>query len=125
VRVTRIVPARVDSSLVRLASSAFLGDLAEAAVRVLLYESGLLHTKSMTVDGEITLIGSANMDMRSFRLNFELNAFVYDRTLCDEMAAQFDLDLAQASEFTFESAARTPYPRKLAQQTARLMSPLL
>ena len=65
------------------------------------------------------------MDMRSFRLNFELNAFVYDRALCEEMARQFELDLAQASEFTHDSAARTPYPQKLAQQIARLMSPLL
>jgi cardiolipin synthase len=65
------------------------------------------------------------MDMRSFRLNFELNAFVFDRRFCDEMARQFELDLEQGSEFTLHDVRNSPYPRRLAQQTARLMSPLL
>jgi len=140
VDVRLLVPMRPDSLVVGLASRSYFEQLLRAGARIFLYEGfrrrrlmrargevrkGFLHAKTMVVDSWMGTIGSANMDMRSFRLNFELNAFVYDRTLCDEMAAQFDLDLAQASEFTFESAARTPYPRKLAQQTARLMSPLL
>jgi cardiolipin synthase len=140
VDVRLLVPIRPDSLLVGLASRSYFAHLLRAGVRIFLYEGfrrrrlgrgragarkGFLHAKTMVVDSWMGTIGSANMDMRSFRLNFELNAFVYDRTLCDEMAAQFELDLEQASEFTRESVARTPYPRKLAQQTARLMSPLL
>ncbi|MFA6957783.1 MAG: cardiolipin synthase [Thermoanaerobaculia bacterium] len=140
VDVKLLVPMRPDSLVVGLASRSYFGHLLRAGARIFLYEGfrrrrlgrgrgdarkGFLHAKTMVVDTWMGTIGSANMDMRSFRLNFELNAFVYDHALCEAMATQFELDLAQASEFTFESAARTPYPRKLAQQTARLMSPLL
>lgn len=140
VDVRLLLPIKPDSLVVGLASRSYFEQLLRAGARIFLYEGfrrsrlgrrrearrkGFLHAKTMVVDSWMGTIGSANMDMRSFRLNFELNAFVYDHALCEAMAAQFELDLAQASEFTFESAARTPYPSKLAQQTARLMSPLL
>lgn len=135
-----LVPMKADSLVIDLASRSYFGHLLHAGVRVFLYEGfrrrrfargrnserkGFLHAKTMVVDSWMGTIGSANMDMRSFRLNFELNAFVYDRSLCDQMARQFELDLAQASEYTLESAAKTSYPSRLAQQSARLMSPLL
>lgn len=140
VDVRLLVPIKADSLAVGLASRSYFGHLLRSGARIFLYEGfrrrrfgrgrpsprkGFLHAKTMVVDSWMGTIGSANMDMRSFRLNFELNAFVFDRALCDEMARQFELDLAQASEYTQESAAKTSYPAKLAQQIARLMSPLL
>ena len=140
VDVQLLLPMKPDSLVIGLASRSYFEPLLRAGARIFLYEGfrrrrfgrgrgserkGFLHAKTMVVDSWMGTIGSANMDMRSFRLNFELNAFVYDRALCEEMARQFELDLAQASEFTHDSAARTPYPQKLAQQIARLMSPLL
>ena len=131
---------KADSLVIGLASRSYFGHLLRSGARIFLYEGfrrrrfgrgrsserkGFLHAKTMVVDSWMGTIGSANMDMRSFRLNFELNAFVYERALCDQMARQFELDLAQASEYTLESAAKTPYPSRLAQQSARLMSPLL
>jgi cardiolipin synthase len=79
----------------------------------------------MVVDSWMATVGSANMDMRSFRLNFELNAFVFDTPFCEGMSAQFELDLSHASELTADALRDTPFPRRLARQAARLMSPLL
>ena len=138
VDVRLLVPRRPDSVIVGLASHTYFDLLLRAGARVFLYEGlrrsrfgraaarqGFLHAKTMVVDSWMATVGSANMDMRSFRLNFELNAFVYDPAFCDGMAAQFELDLAHASELTGDDLRDAPYPRRLAQQTARLMSPLL
>ena len=76
-----IFPARNDSWIVGAASRSYYSDLLAAGVRIFEYEGGLLHTKSLTIDGEITLIGSANMDRRSFELNFENNILFYDQAL--------------------------------------------
>ncbi len=61
----------------------YYADLLAAGVRIFEYEGGLLHTKSMTIDGEVTLIGSANMDRRSFELNYENNILFYDQALTE------------------------------------------
>ncbi len=76
--VTIVVPAKNDSRLVRLASEAITGDLLAAGVRIQGFEGGLLHTKSITVDGEMALFGSLNLDPRSLWLNFEISLLVYD-----------------------------------------------
>ena len=75
---TIIFPARNDSWIVAWASRSYYADLLAAGVRIYEYQGGLLHTKSLTVDGELTLIGSANMDRRSMELNYENNILVYD-----------------------------------------------
>ncbi|NJD32442.1 MAG: cardiolipin synthase [Gammaproteobacteria bacterium] len=76
--VTLIVPARNDSWLVEYASRWFFEDLSDAGVRILRYTGGLLHTKSITVDGAMALFGTANLDIRSLALNFELMVAIYD-----------------------------------------------
>jgi len=80
-----IFPARNDSWIVAAASRSYYADLLAAGVRIFEYEGGLLHTKSLTVDGEVTLIGSANMDRRSFELNFENNILFYDQALTADL----------------------------------------
>ena len=76
---TIIFPARNDSWIVAAASRSYYADLLRAGVKVYEYEGGLLHTKSLTVDGELTLIGSANMDRRSFDLNYENNILFFSK----------------------------------------------
>jgi cardiolipin synthase len=78
---TIVFPARNDSWIVGAASRSYYADLLVAGVKIYEYEGGLLHTKSVTVDDEITLIGSANMDRRSFELNYENNILFHDPTL--------------------------------------------
>jgi len=77
------------------------------------------------VDDWVATIGSANMDMRSFKLNFEINAFVFDPRLCDDMARQFTLDLEAATQVTREWDRHMGLARRLVRGIARLLSPLL
>ena len=85
VETTIIFPARNDSWIVGAASRSYYSELLAAGVRIFEYEGGLLHTKSLTLDGEVTLIGSANMDRRSFDLNYENNILVCDPALTADM----------------------------------------
>jgi cardiolipin synthase A/B len=85
---TIVLPARNDSWIVAAASHSYYAGLLDAGVKIYEYVGGLLHTKSMTVDGEVTLIGSANIDRRSFELNFENNILFVDRALTAEMRAR-------------------------------------
>ena len=74
-----MLPARSDSKVVDLASHSYLDDMMKAGVKILFYKPGFLHSKLLIIDDSLTVIGSANMDFRSFEHNFEVNAFVYDR----------------------------------------------
>jgi cardiolipin synthase len=120
-----LVPAKGDSLLVSLASRSYFPRLLEAGVRVFLYQRGFVHEKTMVVEWWVGTIGSANMDMRSFNLNFELNAFVFGERFVDGLAEQFLADLDQSTELTPAQEAQVPRTRRFARATARLLSPLL
>lgn len=125
VDVTLIVPARVDSQLVHYASRAYQVELLKAGVKVALYEGGLLHTKSITIDDDLTLFGSLNLDPRSLRLNFEITLSVYDRTFHDEVRALQQSYLANSTSLDLASCeARSPAMQFL-QNSARLLGPVL
>ena len=83
VATTVVFPARNDSWIVAAASRSYYAELLDAGVRIFEYDGGLLHTKSLTLDGEVTLIGSANIDRRSFDLNFENNILFFDAGVTD------------------------------------------
>ena len=89
------------------------------------YEGGLLHTKSLTVDGEITLIGSANMDRRSFELNYENNILFYDPALTSEMRQRQDSYIASSHPVTSEIVASWPKHRRLWNNTIAMLGPVL
>jgi cardiolipin synthase len=125
VAVTLIVPRRVDSRLVRLASNASLGDLAESGVRVLLFEGGLLHTKSVTVDGEMSLMGTLNLDPRSFYLNFEITLAVYDRAFSEDLRRLQQSYAEQSQAMDLDVWRSRSGLERLADNAARLLSPLL
>src|SRR5207344_153121 len=88
VATTVVFPKRNDSWIVAAASRSYYRDMLDAGVRIREYVGGLLHTKSLTVDGELTLIGSANIDRRSFELNSENNILLCDATLTAAMHAR-------------------------------------
>jgi len=125
VDVRLLVPSRSDSRLVTWASASYFPRLIRAGVRVFAYERGFLHAKSMAVDSWVATIGSANLDMRSFHLNFELNAFVFGGRFADDLAARFEQDLGHAREVTAADVARQGYGRRILHAGARLFSPLL
>ncbi len=125
VDVRLLLPSKSDSWLVTHASRSYYAGLLQAGARIFEYERGFVHAKTMVVDDWAATVGSANMDMRSFNLNFELNAFVFDARLCDDMAAHFDTDLETASEVTLERERRVGVTRRLLRGAARLLSPML
>jgi cardiolipin synthase A/B len=107
------------------AGNTYLADIANAGVRVFLYEKGYLHAKTISIDSEICSIGSANIDIRSFSINYELNAVLYSERLARELEADFERDLAHCTEFD-PAGYRDRNPAiRLRDSVARLFSPLL
>lgn len=125
VATTIILPARNDSWVVGAASRSYYGALLAAGVRIFEYEGGLLHTKSLTLDGEITLIGSANMDRRSFELNYENNILFYDPALTAEIRHRQDSYIARSHPVTAEMVASWPMRRRLLNNTIAMLGPVL
>ena len=125
VKVVLILPRRVDSTLVRYASSAFKGDLLEAGVRIALFNDGLLHTKSVTVDREHSLFGSVNLDPRSFRLNFEILLAMYDSHFTAQLADLQQTYIDRSELMDLETYRRRPLRHKILESFARLLGPLL
>lgn len=125
VAVTLIVPERVDSVLVRYASRAYNDDLLSAGVRILRFRGGLLHTKSVVVDGETTLFGTVNLDIRSLRLNFEVTMIAYDAHFGNAIR-ELQLRYATQSEPIDLQRWRKRRPlSRFVENAAQLMSPLL
>jgi cardiolipin synthase len=125
VHVILIVPAKVDSMLVRLASQAFKGDLCAAGVEIRLFDAGLLHTKSITIDGQRCLFGSLNLDPRSLFLNFEITLGIYDEPFTSQLRElqQSYIDQSEIMELN-EWEARSGLQR-FTENMARLVGPLL
>jgi cardiolipin synthase len=122
---TIVFPARNDSWIVAAASRSYYSDLLAAGVRIFEYEGGLLHTKSLTLDGEVTLIGSANMDRRSFELNYENNILLYDQALTAEMRQRQDSYIAQSSLVTREMVEGWSWRHRLWNNTIAMLGPVL
>ncbi len=122
---TIIFPARNDDFAVGAASRSYYADLLEAGVKIYEYGAGLLHAKSMTVDGEITLIGSANMDRRSFELNYENNILLCDPAATAQMRARQQHYLADCQPVTREAVAAWGWRTRLWNNAVAIIGPIL
>lgn len=120
-----VFPQRNDSRIVAAASRSYYADLLAAGVRIYEYVGGLLHTKSLTLDGEISLIGSANMDRRSFDLNYENNILLYDPNLTQQIRARQQRYLDSALRVDSEHVANWPRHRRLINNTVAMLGPVL
>ena len=125
VETTVILPARNDSFIVRAASRSYYADLLAAGVQIFEYDGGLLHAKTLTLDDGISLIGSANMDRRSFELNFENNILIHDRQLTSALRERQHSYLAQSHAVTRESVDSWPLTTRLQNNTIAMLGPLL
>ena len=125
VATTIIFPARNDSWIVGAASHSYYSELLAAGVRIFEYDGGLLHTKSLTLDGEISLIGSANMDRRSFELNYENNILFHDPALTADLRRRQDAYLARSQSVTTEMVARWHMTRRLWNNAIAMLGPVL
>ena len=117
--------ARADHRIVYAASSLYAFEAVRAGVKVLRYKPGFLHQKVVLVDEAITAIGSANLDNRSFRLNFELMLLTVDEAFAGQVAAMLEADFALARVVTKEDSQETHRLQQLGMRIARLISPIL
>ncbi|WP_421910137.1 cardiolipin synthase [Methanolacinia petrolearia] len=118
-------PCKPDHPFVYWAGFSYLWDLVEAGVRVFLYDKGFIHAKTIVVDGLVSSVGSANWDIRSFRLNFETNAFIYDDEVSAELKKAFEDDLEYCTEVTCEDYYKRTHAVMFKESVSRLLSGIL
>lgn len=125
VKVSIIVPEKVDSFLTRHASRSYYDDFLDVGVDIHLFGGGLLHTKSIMVDGSNSMFGTVNLDMRSLWINYEVALFVYDPEFAKELRA-LQQSYCDGSDRLDPEAWRTrPFPARLLENALRLASPIL
>jgi cardiolipin synthase A/B len=125
VDVTVLLPMRCDSVLVQHASAAHFDELLVAGVRIHRFHGGLLHTKSMVIDREVSMFGTLNFDLRSFHLNFEVSMLVYDAAFAGRLLALQRSYLADCDPVELQAWRRRPGWRRLVENAAQLASPVL
>lgn len=125
VKVKLLVPDKSDSFIVNAAARSYYGTILDCGAEIWLYQKGFVHAKTMVADGKLAIIGSANMDHRSFELNFEVNAMVYDTEIATQLKDAFYNDLKGAKKINPQTWKRRPLFKQLPEKFARLFSPLL
>ncbi|MDQ6420151.1 cardiolipin synthase [Paenibacillus sp. LHD-117] len=125
VSVSIMLPSKPDHFFVYWATHSYLGELLASGVKVYLYEQGFLHAKTLVVDRKVASVGTANLDIRSFKLNFEMNAFIYDTDTAAELADIFWDDAESSRELTMEDYRNRPLWDRFKESVSRLLSPIL
>ena len=125
VDVRLLLPSRPDHRIVYAASSLYAFEAVRAGVRVFRYQPGFLHQKVVLIDGEISAIGSANLDNRSFRLNFEVMLLTVDSAFAGEVEHMLEQDFALSLELNKDAGRETHRLQQLGMRVARLISPIL
>lgn len=120
-----MIPARSDSRLSDACTFSYMGRLLEAGVKVYRYTEGFLHSKAIVIDDFISIVGSANLDERSFNQNFEANAFIYEEKTAYRLKELFFRDMQNCEELTLEAWTNRRRHQKLKESFARLFSPLM
>ncbi len=120
-----ILPQKNDQRLVKFASRSFYNDLLKSGVKIYEFEPKILHAKLMTIDNNFTLIGSGNMDIRSFRLNFEITLLIQDREVTQQAQNFFDEDLKKSMHITQEQFTKRGLHREIIENACRILAPIL
>lgn len=120
-----IVPSVPDKKVVYWATKSYFEELLQAGVKIYRYQKGFLHSKALIVDGVVASIGSANMDLRSFKLDFELNALIYSSPSIDILIKEFFNDIKECEELAYESYKNRGIFMRFKESLGRLISPLL
>jgi len=125
VKIKLLVPFKSDSALVNAAARSYYNEILEAGVEVYLYKKGFVHAKTVVADGQLAIVGTANMDHRSFELNFEVNAMIYDAALAQQLKRAFEDDLKYSVKINPQDWGKRTLFRQLPEKLCRLFSPLL
>jgi cardiolipin synthase len=120
-----IVPGVSDSRIVNAAAHSYFRELLACGVRIFLYQKGFMHAKTMLIDDNLSIVGTANMDARSFDLNFEINAVVYGAELNRQLHQSFEADLRDSEEIFYQNWKKRAWLKEFGNDLARLLSPIL
>jgi cardiolipin synthase len=120
-----LLPEKADHLMVWLASFSYVPEVTGVGVKVFRYTEGFLHQKVFLVDDNLSSVGTANLDNRSLRLNFEVTALVYDRSFCDRVAEMLTADFAKSRDVSAKTFGELSLVMKLGSKAARLFSPVL
>ncbi|MCH8921709.1 MAG: hypothetical protein IIA67_01020 [Planctomycetes bacterium] len=120
-----LLPGESDWRLVQWAARSYYPELLASGVRIFEYQGGMVHAKNIVLDEDVSMVGSANLDIRSFRLNFELSCFVKDVALNEELSALFERNLQRSQEVELEALRRRHVVVRLTDAVANLLSPLM
>ncbi len=125
VDVKLLLPRKSDSFVVNTTTQSYFQDLLKSGVKIYTYTKGFVHAKTMVCDKKISIIGTANLDNRSFDLNFEINAVVYDEKIAEELTEIFEDDLKFSKQINLEDWVRRPFYKKLLEKVFKLFSSLM
>lgn len=125
VNVKLLLPMEPDFKIVRWAAQAYYDELLNAGVEIYLYKKGFVHAKTMVVDRQFAFIGTANLDTRSFDLNFEVGAVIYDVSVAEKLGKIFNDDLKDAVKVDFSIWKKRSKVGQFKDKIIRLLSPLL
>ena len=120
-----IIPGHPDHFFMPWAASSYIGELLEAGIKVYSYQNGFIHAKTIVADSAVMSIGTANLDIRSFKLNFEVNAFIFDDRIAKDGEAQFMKDIEESKEITKEIYDNRSISIRIKESLIRLVSPIL
>ncbi|WP_411843811.1 cardiolipin synthase [Salinicoccus sp. HZC-1] len=120
-----MIPNKPDHPFVYPVTFSFVGEMMQAGAKTYIYDEGFLHAKTIVVDGKVSSVGTANVDMRSAELNFELNTFIYHEKFAEEMKDIFRKDMAASTQFTEEMYNNRSFYKKVKESVSRLLAPLL
>lgn len=125
IEVKLLIPKESDSWIAKYATNSYIESLLEVGAEVYFYTKGFVHAKMMIVDGVFTTIGTANMDYRSFNINFEINALVYDEAIAEQALQAFSIDLSNSELVNYKRWKERSSFKKIQESLARLTAPLL
>ncbi len=125
ISVKLMIPNKPDHIFVYWATTFYAGELLKAGAQVYIYDNGFIHAKTIVVDEEVSSIGTANIDVRSFKLNFEVNAFIYDEGIAKSLSDNFYKDIEVSRELTLEIYGKRSRKIKIKESLSRLLSPIL
>lgn len=125
VEVIIMIPNQPDHPFVYWATLSHVGDMLNAGAKVYIYQKGFMHAKMLVIDDKIASVGTANIDVRSFRLNFEVNAFLYDVALARKLVAAFEEDVDHSTQMTKKLYDKRSLGIRFKESISRLLSPVL
>ncbi|MHB7917668.1 cardiolipin synthase [Staphylococcus borealis] len=120
-----MIPCKPDHPFVYWATFSNAAELLNSGVKIYTYQNGFIYSKVMIIDDELCSVGSANMDYRSFALNFEVNAFIYDESIAKQIRTAYEEDIKKSKLLTLDAYNKRSLSIKIKEDIAKLVSPIL